>query len=127
VEPEPEVVVGPEPEVVVEPEPEPVVESEPEPVLDETRPVAVVDLGQYEVDGAARTGRRTSPVAPSPEPEPALAGASKDKRGIMGAVKAAFRSGPRDHTHQFVEAPGGIGITRYVCEECGYVSISVGD
>ncbi len=44
----------------------------------------------------------------------------------MGAVKAAFRGGPRDHDHQFVEAPGGIGITRYVCEECGYVSISVG-
>jgi hypothetical protein len=82
----------------------------------------VVDLGQYEADDAARAGRRTAPVAPSTEP--ALAGASKDKRGIMGAVKAAFRSGPRDHTHQFVEAPGGIGITRYVCEECGYVSIA---
>jgi hypothetical protein len=43
----------------------------------------------------------------------------------MGAVKAAFRSGPKHHEHQFIEAPGGMGITRYVCEECGYVSISV--
>ena len=60
--------------------------------------------------------------------QPVLAGAAKERKGgIMGAVKAAFRSGPRDHEHQFIEAPGGIGITRYVCEQCGYVSISVGD
>jgi hypothetical protein len=54
-----------------------------------------------------------------------MAGAAKDRSGLMGAVRAAFKSGPRDHDHQFIEAPGGIGITRYVCEECGYVSISV--
>jgi len=42
----------------------------------------------------------------------------------MGAVRAAFRSSAKDHEHRFIEAPGGIGITRYVCEECGYVSIS---
>lgn len=56
--------------------------------------------------------------------EPAMAGAPKSG-GLMGAVKAAFRGGSRDHEHKFVEAPGGIGIVRYVCEECGHVSISV--
>jgi hypothetical protein len=57
-----------------------------------------------------------------------MAGAAKDRSGLMGAVRAAFaRGGSRDHDHQFVEAPGGIGITRYVCEECAYVSIAVGD
>ncbi|MGB8361247.1 MAG: hypothetical protein WCE80_07605, partial [Acidimicrobiia bacterium] len=63
---------------------------------------------------------------PAPSPEPALAGAAKEKAGLMGAVRAAFRGGAKDHAHRFIEAPGGIGITRYVCEECGYVSISVG-
>jgi hypothetical protein len=85
----------------------------------------VVDLNDLEEgpDAAPDDGEPST----SPEPEPALAGASKDKGGggLMGAVKAAFRGGSRDHEHQFVEAPGGIGITRYVCEECGYVSISV--
>jgi hypothetical protein len=54
-----------------------------------------------------------------------MAGAARDRSGLMGAVRAAFKSSAKDHQHQFVEAPGGIGITRYVCEECGYVSISV--
>lgn len=67
---------------------------------------------------------KTSP-APTPAPEPAMAGAARDRSGLMGAVRAAFKSSAKDHQHQFVEAPGGIGITRYVCEECGYVSISV--
>ncbi|HEU4320109.1 MAG TPA: hypothetical protein VFS66_08500 [Acidimicrobiia bacterium] len=75
----------------------------------------VVDLNDLE-DGAPSV---------SPTPQPVLADA-KDKGGLMGAVKAAFRGGSKDHVHQFVEAPGGIGITRYVCEECAYVSISVG-
>jgi hypothetical protein len=83
-----------------------------------------VNLNDYEA--AERESEGMSAVL-APEAEPALAGASRDKRGLMGAVKAAFRSGPKDHAHQFIEAPGGIGITRYVCEECGYVSISVGD
>jgi hypothetical protein len=84
----------------------------------------VVDLDDLEDDDgqspAADSGR-----APVSEPEPALSGAPKEKSGgLMGAVKAAFRGGTKDHEHRFVEAPGGIGITRYVCEECGYVSIS---
>jgi hypothetical protein len=85
----------------------------------------VVDLDDLEDDGGAQAPGEPSP-SPAPKPEPALAGAPKEKGGgLMGAVKAAFKSGSRDHEHQFVEAPGGIGITRYVCEECGYVSISV--
>jgi hypothetical protein len=29
--------------------------------------------------------------------------------------------------HEFVEAPGGIGIVRQICAECGYISIGVTD
>jgi hypothetical protein len=117
------------------PEPE---SSEPEPgPVDEDG--SVLDLNDLEEDRArVPSPRRDSPeppadppapaprpITPAPQPEPAMAGAAKDRSGLMGAVRAAFKSGPRDHDHQFIEAPGGIGITRYVCEECGYVSISV--
>ena len=81
----------------------------------------VLDLNDFE---DARSGSNRS-VSAGQTPEPVLANA-KDKGGLMGAVKAAFKGGSKDHVHQFVEAPGGIGITRYVCEECAYVSISVG-
>jgi hypothetical protein len=125
VEPEPEV----EPEPVMAEEPEPQMAEEPEPQMaeePEPQPAApgVLDLKELE-------GKRMETPAPRPastpraQPEPALAGAAKDRGGLMGAVKAAFRSGPKHHEHQFIEAPGGMGITRYVCEECGYVSISV--
>lgn len=63
---------------------------------------------------------------PMPEPEPALAGAAK-QGGIMGAVRAAFGRGGREHVHDFTEAPGGLGIARSICRECGYVSISTED
>ena len=114
VEPEPE--VDPEPEPEAEPEPEPEAEPEPEP---EAEPqVAIVN----------NTEAPDSQAASEPIPEPAMAGANGDKAGLMGAVRAAFtRGGGRVHEHHFVTAPGGIGITRFVCEECGYVSISVGD
>ncbi|MGD2101636.1 MAG: hypothetical protein PVG83_05315 [Acidimicrobiia bacterium] len=92
----------------------------------------LVDLKDFE-DGRDKEPPPPSapsrPPQPEPQPEtqPALAGASaKEKAGLMGAVRAAFRGGARDHEHQFTEAPGGLGITRYVCEDCGYVSISVG-
>jgi hypothetical protein len=91
----------------------------------------VVDLDDLEEEAEEEPPPPPPPPPPAPapvsEPEPALAGAPREKSGggLMGAVKAAFRSGPKDHEHRFVEAPGGIGITRYVCEECGYVSISV--
>ena len=130
-EPEPEPVVEmepapePEPAPVVEMEPEPAPEPEPEP---EPEPASVrsqvLDLNDYEKSLTSAPGVATTL---QPDLEPALAGLSKDRRGIMGAVKAAFRAGSRDHVHQFIEAPGGIGITRFVCEECGYVSIGAGD
>ena len=89
----------------------------------------VVDLGEFEEPA-------TEPdPEPDPEPdldgdfppEPALAGAPREKSGIMGAVKSAFGRKGRNHVHQLVEVPGGIGIGRSVCEECGYVSISSSD
>lgn len=105
-EPEPEPEREREPDTHVEPEPE--LEPEPE------APVTMMPApAEHEIVR---------------EPEPALAGAAKERRaGLMGAVKAAFGTGVKDHTHNFIEAPGGLGITRYVCEECGYVSISSGN
>ena len=134
-EPAPVVEMQPEPEpapvVEMEPEPAPVVEMEPEPApVPEPAPEPasvrsqVLDLNDYEESVTSAPGIATTL---QPDLEPALAGLSKDRRGIMGAVKAAFRAGSRDHVHQFIEAPGGIGITRFVCEECGYVSIGAGD
>ncbi len=75
----------------------------------------VVDLGSYEGESS------------QPAPEPALAGATREKAGFMGAVKSAFTRGGRIHEHEFVEAPGGLGIARSICRECGYVSISTTD
>ena len=133
--PEPEPVaevaeVVPEPEPVAEvaevaPEPEPEAAPEPEPTTAEKVAAgSVVDLSDLEETPAPIPSLDTD----VPAPEPAMAGAAKDRSGLMGAVRAAFaRGGSRDHDHQFVEAPGGIGITRYVCEECAYVSIAVGD
>lgn len=60
--------------------------------------------------------------------EPALAAAAaRDKAGLMGAVRSAFTRGSRNHEHQLVPAPGGLGISRSICRECGYVSISATD
>ena len=101
---------------------------EPEKVFAD-EPSGVLDLsGLEEGSSAPEAPPVTSPTSLTPsnrvEPEPVLTGAGKDRSGLMGAVRAAFKGGPKDHDHQFIEAPGGIGITRYVCEECGYVSIS---
>jgi hypothetical protein len=100
---------------------------EPEQVFAD-EPTGVLDLSGLEKAGVSEPLQVPSPSSLTPvnrvEPEPALTGAGKDRSGLMGAVRAAFKSGPKDHDHQFIEAPGGIGITRYVCEECGYVSIS---
>lgn len=89
----------PQPEQQSTPEPEPVPQQQPGPVPE--------------------------PV-PEPQPEPAMAGAAKQS-GIMGAVRAAFGRGGREHVHDFIEAPGGLGIARSICRECGYVSISTED
>lgn len=120
-----------EPQLEGEPVEEPQLEEEPDEELepDEEPESGLVDLNDLEEEPGPPPPAEPEPVAPGPdghkEPEPAMAGATRDRGGLMGAVRAAFRSGSRDHEHQFIEAPGGIGITRYVCEECGYVSISV--
>lgn len=90
----------------------------------------VVDLGRFE-------GRRRSDAAPSSDPpappaprEPALAFASPDpseRGGLLGAVRSAFVRSKVAHVHEFTEAPGGIGIVRQICAECGYISIGVTD
>lgn len=90
----------------------------------------VVDLGRFE-------GRRRSDAAPSSDPpapsaprEPALAVASPDaseRGGLLGAVRSAFVRNKVAHAHEFVEAPGGIGIVRQICAECGYISIGLSD
>jgi hypothetical protein len=58
--------------------------------------------------------------APTPEGE---------RSGLFGAVRSAFarNRGGGPHEHQFVEAPGGIGIVRQICADCGYISIGVSD
>lgn len=123
--------LAPEPVAVEEParvdetpEPEPVFGADPPPVFAEQR--AMVDLNDLEEPEEPPAVNPPPSSSPTPDLEPALAtaAASRDRSGLMGAVRAAFKSGSKDHEHQFIEAPGGIGITRYVCEECGYVSIS---
>ncbi len=108
-----------EPEAADEEIAEPV--AEPEPVSAVGRAAPVVDLNDLESEPLPVPDLDRG--APAPR-QPAMAGGARQKGGLMGAVRAAFRSSAREHDHQFVEAPGGIGITRYVCEECGYVSIS---
>ena len=81
---------------------------------DEVRDL-VVDLGEFEVPPS------------QDEPEPVFTGADQ-KSGLRGAVRAAFtRSGGKNHVHDFDEAPAGIGLTRSICSECGFVSISTSD
>jgi hypothetical protein len=119
-EPEPVAEVPePEPERVLE-EPETEPDEEPEPAVVGAPPV--VDLNDLEHETESLPDPDKEPAAAARQP--AMAGAARQRGGLMGAVRAAFRSSSREHEHQFVEAPGGIGITRYVCEECGYVSIS---
>jgi hypothetical protein len=94
----------------------------------------VVDLGHFE-GGAepddAREGMETpEETAPfEPVKEPVLAGAPApppERGGLLGAVRSAFAR-KVTHEHEFVEAPGGIGIVRQICAECGYISIGVSD
>ncbi|MCI0425311.1 MAG: hypothetical protein L0Z47_05585, partial [Actinobacteria bacterium] len=74
----------------------------------------VVDLGEYESE-------------PVRAPEPVVAAAVKEKSGFMGTVRSAFTRNGRNHEHDFVEAPGGLGLSRFICRECGFVSISAND
>ncbi len=96
----------------------------------------VVDLGHLEVD------KEVSPSSPvddrvgqgetlEPDLELLFAGAplpEGERSGLFGAVRSAFaRNRGGTHEHQFVEAPGGIGIVRQICADCGYISIGVSD
>ncbi len=120
VEPDPEPEPVPEP-VMLDPEPEP--EPEPEPVMRQPEPAPqpvgngsrVVDLTEIE-----------SESPPTPLPEPAMA-AAKANSGLFATVRSAFVRNRAPHTHLFVEAPGGLGIVRRICQECGYVSIGIED
>ncbi len=87
----------------------------------------VVDLGHYE--GRRQAGPEEGPMA-SPAKEPVMTGAppeASEKSGLLGAVRSAFARNKVPHEHEFVEAPGGIGIVRQICAECGYISIGVSD
>ena len=93
-------------------------------------PDLLLDLGEFEDPDA---GGDEAPGAvpqqePEPEPEMVLAAASAGRSaGILGAVRLAFVRGRGVHEHEFVEAPGGIGLVRHICSECGHISISVSD
>jgi hypothetical protein len=93
---------------------------------DETPKRLVVDLGAFEVP--PEPSPQPVPAAPDPR-EPALAASTPaaDKSGIFGAVRAAFVRNKGSHEHVFVEAPGGIGIHRNICSECGYISIGLSE
>lgn len=100
----------------------------------EVKPVVVVDLGHLEDDGSGDEAEEDfgPPEDPGPEGErePVFAGApsaSAEKSGLLGAVRSAFARKNTTHVHEFVEAPGGIGIVRQICSECGYISIGVSD
>ena len=124
---EPEPVIfepEPEPEPVREPEPEREPVREPEPVARQPEPAPqpvgngsrVVDLTEIETVSTPTALR-----------EPALA-AAKASGGLFATVRSAFvRNRAAPHSHLFVEAPGGLGIVRRICQECGYVSIVIED
>ena len=81
----------------------------------------VVDLDHLHVDETASLEPDLELLfagAPAPEGE---------KSGLLGAVRSAFARNKTSHEHEFVEAPGGIGIVRQICAECGYISIGVAD
>jgi hypothetical protein len=120
-------------------QPEAIVEDSPSVTTDEEIEAheVVLDLEHLEVEPSAPA------PAPPAEPETAFeemvepdlellfAGASGpegERSGLFGAVRSAFaRNRGGAHEHQFVEAPGGIGIVRQICAECGYISIGVAD
>ncbi len=86
----------------------------------------VVDLGNYEGSGKVQTPD-PGPTEAAPDPAPEASGEEGEKSGLFGAVRSAFTRSKVVHEHEFVEAPGGIGIVRQICAECGYISIGVSD
>jgi len=92
----------------------------------------VVDLGHLEDDEevSESPGPPEEPGDLEPDRAPVLAGAAipaAERSGLLGAVRSAFARNRAPHVHEFVEAPGGIGIVRQICAECGYISIGVTD
>jgi hypothetical protein len=84
------------------------------------RPEVVVDLDHLQV----------APTSLEPDLELLFAGAPPpegERSGLLGAVRSAFARNKTSHEHEFVEAPGGIGIVRQICADCGYISIGVSD
>jgi hypothetical protein len=95
-------------------------------------PRHVVDLGAFEDPDGAEPAHPTPEAEPEERvladevPQPELATASA-RGGIMGAVRSAFVRTRVEHTHEFVEAPGGLGIKRQICSECGHISIGLSE
>lgn len=93
----------------------------------------VVDLDHLEDDEEEISESPGPPEEPGelePVRTPVLAGAAipaAERSGLLGAVRSAFARNRTSHVHEFVEAPGGIGIVRQICAECGYISIGVTD
>ncbi len=106
-----------EPESTFSNESTPGADGEPE----DREPKYVVDLGAFEDRGVTPPDDGQHDDA-----EPALAGV-KEKAGLMGAVRSAFVRNREEHTHDYVQAPGGLGIVRQICTECGHISIGVAE
>ncbi len=98
----------------------------------------VMDLGHLEVDRQERDqvepvgvlATAEQPTSIEPDLELLFAGAPApegEKSGLLGAVRSAFARNKTAHQHEFVEAPGGIGIVRQICADCGYISIGISD
>lgn len=108
-------------------------DSETAPPPSEVKPVVVLDLGHLEDQANEDEDEDEGPPEDSgPEEmrEAVFAGAAApaaEKSGLLGAVRSAFARKNTTHIHEFVEAPGGIGIVRQICSECGYISIGVSD
>jgi hypothetical protein len=113
-----EPVLQPVSEPLADPVPEPVAEPVSEPVA-EPAAVAVADHAYPGDELLEPDLELLFAGAPGPEGE---------RSGLFGAVRSAFtRNRAAVHVHEFVEAPGGIGIVRQICAECGYISIGVSD
>ncbi len=89
-----------------------------------------VDLGNYEGEqddeSPPAADEDRAPDGP-PDKEPALVGSEVEKSGLLGAVRSAFGRNRVPHEHEFVDAPGGMGLTRQICVECGHISIRSDD
>lgn len=103
----------------------------PEPPPEDVREEEPKRSSQYVVDLGAFEDRSDDEVAASPavaddDEDASLSMATAATRGgIMGAVRSAFVRNRVEHTHVYVEAPGGLGIKRQICAECGHISIGV--